>query len=109
MAAARQATGAVKVEVPERRPEPPSSVDPICGMRVTEADAAAREVVDGTVVLFCSEHCHQQFLASKAEDAEAAHAVRHAHMAAGPSDPGPSPLSPPDPDGGHFTHHEERR
>ena len=108
MAAARP-TGAVKVEVPERRPEPASSVDQICGMRVTEADAAAREVVDGTVVLFCSEHCHQQFLAGKAEDAEAARAVQHAHVVAGPSDPGPSPLSPPGPDAGHSTHHEDRR
>jgi Cu+-exporting ATPase len=109
MTAAQPTTGPVQIEVPERRAEPASGVDPVCGMRVTKADAAAREVVDGTVVLFCSEHCHQQFLASKAGDGEPPHVGQHERMAAGHSDPRPVPLSAHDRAGGHSTDHEDRR
>ncbi len=109
MGAARPVRASVRVEVPERRTEPATGVDPVCGMHVTEADAAAREVVDGTVVLFCSESCHQQFLANKAGGAEPAQVGQHRHTVAGPPGPGPSPLSPQAEGGGHSTHHEHRR
>ena len=109
MGAARPVRASVRVEGPERRTEPATGVDPVCGMHVTEADAASREVVDGTVVLFCSESCHQQFLANKAGGAEPAQVGQHRHTVAGPPDPGPSPLSPQAEGGGHSTHHEHRR
>jgi P-type Cu+ transporter len=109
MVAARPAPVSVKVEVPDRRAQPASGVDPVCGMRVTEADAAARETVDGAVVFFCSEQCHQQFLAGNAGAAEPAHAGPHGHTGAGQADPRPGPLPPPAASGGHSTHHEDGR
>ena len=109
MGAARSTRASVRIEVPERRTEPAAGVDPVCGMHVTDADAAAREVVDGTVVLFCSESCHQQFLAGKAGDAEPVQVGQHRHTVAGPPDPGPSPLPPQAEGGGHSTHPEHRR
>jgi Cu+-exporting ATPase len=97
----------VRVEVPERRAEPAASVDPVCGMRVTEADVAAQEVIDGTVVLFCSESCHQQFLASKADGSEPATVGQHSHPTAGHTNSGPSPLLSQAQGSGRPTHHED--
>ncbi len=37
--------------------------DPVCGMEINPDQAAAREEHDGQVFNFCSEHCHQAFLA----------------------------------------------
>ncbi|MGZ8565865.1 MAG: hypothetical protein ACXWXS_02310, partial [Actinomycetota bacterium] len=108
--AARPTPVTVRVEVPERRTEPAAGIDPVCGMLVTEVDAVAREVVDGAVVLFCSESCHQQFLANKAGSAEPAQVGQYRDAGAGPPpDPGPSSPPPQAEGGGHSTHHEHRR
>jgi len=38
--------------------------DPVCGMDIDPATAAASEEHDGTTYYFCSEACHQKFVAS---------------------------------------------
>ncbi len=45
------------------------AIDPVCGMQVERANAAARTERDGEVVYFCSDHCLHRFEA--AERAEA--------------------------------------
>ena len=45
------------------------AIDPVCGMQVEVANAAARSERDGQVVYFCSDHCLHRFEA--AERAEA--------------------------------------
>jgi YHS domain-containing protein len=40
-----------------------SAVDPVCGQELKRADAAAAVDYHGTVYFFCSEACHQQFVA----------------------------------------------
>jgi Cu+-exporting ATPase len=97
----------VRVEVPEPRAAATASVDPICGMQVSEADAAAREVVDGTVVLFCSKSCHQQFLAGK-ESLELAPVDQHSHPISGHTNPGPTPRQSQAHGSEHSIHHEDR-
>ena len=42
------------------------AVDPVCGMTVDPATAAAREMFDGTPVYFCSEGCRRRFLKNPA-------------------------------------------
>ena len=42
-------------------------IDPVCGMEVTEADAAARVEWAGQTFLFCSETCRDEFLADPDE------------------------------------------
>ena len=37
--------------------------DPVCGMEIRVEDAAATEDHDGTTFYFCSESCHQKFVA----------------------------------------------
>ena len=37
--------------------------DPVCGMEIKPDEAAASEQHDGQVFHFCSEGCHQAFLA----------------------------------------------
>lgn len=37
--------------------------DPVCGMSIDGAKAAAREVVQERTYYFCSESCHSKFLA----------------------------------------------
>lgn len=37
--------------------------DPVCGMQIDPEKAAANEEHDGQMFYFCSEHCHQAFLA----------------------------------------------
>jgi len=37
--------------------------DPVCGMMIRPADAAATEEHDGHVFYFCSESCQREFLA----------------------------------------------
>jgi Cu+-exporting ATPase len=37
--------------------------DPVCGMRLDPADAAASEQHDGQTFYFCSESCHNTFVA----------------------------------------------
>lgn len=41
-------------------------VDPVCRMTIDPATAAAREVVDGKLVYFCSEGCRRRFLVNPA-------------------------------------------
>jgi len=41
-------------------------IDPVCGMTINPATAAALEVLDGTPVYFCSEGCRHRFLANPA-------------------------------------------
>jgi P-type Cu+ transporter len=55
-----------RVEVGKGPDHPAEGVDPVCGMRVVAADAAATERVGGTTYYFCSEGCHQQFQADRA-------------------------------------------
>ncbi len=43
------------------------ATDPVCGMTVEPQDAAAVEDYAGQTWYFCSEHCHQKFLAAPQE------------------------------------------
>ena len=43
--------------------EPETKVDPVCGMEVEPASAAAIAEVDGTTYYFCSTGCRDHFLA----------------------------------------------
>ena len=38
--------------------------DPVCGMEIDSAEAAASEEYQGKTHYFCSEGCHQQFVAA---------------------------------------------
>ena len=38
--------------------------DPVCGMEIDSAEAAASEEYGGKTYYFCSEGCHQQFVAA---------------------------------------------
>lgn len=38
--------------------------DPVCGMMIRPADAAATEEHEARVFYFCSESCHRNFLAN---------------------------------------------
>ena len=40
-----------------------SAIDPVCGSELKRADAAAAVDHHGTVYFFCSETCHEQFVA----------------------------------------------
>jgi YHS domain-containing protein len=40
-----------------------TAVDPVCGRELRRADAVAAVDYHGTVYFFCSEACHQQFVA----------------------------------------------
>ncbi len=40
-----------------------TAVDPVCGREMRRADAVAAVDHHGTVYFFCSESCHQQFVA----------------------------------------------
>jgi uncharacterized membrane protein YraQ (UPF0718 family)/YHS domain-containing protein len=42
------------------------AIDPVCGMQVEVANAAARSERDGHVVYFCSDHCRHRFEAAAA-------------------------------------------
>jgi Cu+-exporting ATPase len=37
--------------------------DPVCGMEIDPATAAASEEYEGTTYYFCSQGCHDQFVA----------------------------------------------
>lgn len=37
--------------------------DPVCGMEIRPADAAATEVHEGRTFYFCSQLCHDRFVA----------------------------------------------
>jgi P-type Cu+ transporter len=61
-------TGAVRVEVGERAPTKEEDVmvtvkDPVCGMEIDPATAAASEEYRGTTYYFCSQGCHDTFMA----------------------------------------------
>lgn len=45
------------------------ATDPVCGMQVEIANAAARSERDGQVVYFCSDHCRHRFEAAAREEA----------------------------------------
>jgi P-type Cu+ transporter len=56
----------VRVEVPERRREESQTAtvtDPVCGMQIDPATAAASKEYEGKSYYFCSESCHQRFVA----------------------------------------------
>jgi Cu+-exporting ATPase len=38
--------------------------DPVCGMQIDPATAAASAEHDGTTYYFCSESCHERFMAA---------------------------------------------
>ncbi len=38
--------------------------DPVCGMQIDSAKAAAKETVQGQTYYFCSASCHGKFLAA---------------------------------------------
>jgi YHS domain-containing protein len=40
--------------------------DPVCGMRIDSDDAAATADYEGTTYYFCSEACHDAFVAAPA-------------------------------------------
>jgi Cu+-exporting ATPase len=42
----------------------PTVTDPVCGMEIDTAAAAASEEYQGKTYYFCSEACHQQFVAA---------------------------------------------
>jgi Cu+-exporting ATPase len=65
---ARPVTGAVRVEVGERastrREDLMATVkDPVCGMEIDPATAAASEEYGGTTYYFCAQGCHDSFVA----------------------------------------------
>lgn len=39
-------------------------IDPVCGMRIDPEDAAATAEFEGTTFYFCSELCHDAFVAN---------------------------------------------
>jgi Cu+-exporting ATPase len=41
-------------------------IDPVCGMRIDDDDAAATADHDGTTYYFCSVACHDAFVADPA-------------------------------------------
>ena len=45
--------------------EPTKAIDPVCGMEVDPARAAAKAEADGTPYFFCSTGCRDQFLADR--------------------------------------------
>jgi uncharacterized protein len=47
------------------------AIDPVCGMQVEIANAAARSERDGTAVYFCSDHCRHRFEATERVGARA--------------------------------------
>ena len=49
--------------------EPEKAVDPVCGMEVDPASAAASASVDGTTHYFCSTGCRDHFLADRQQSA----------------------------------------
>jgi len=64
----RRATKPVRVEVGERKvsekEETMATVkDPVCGMEIDPATAAASEEYEGTTYYFCSMSCHDRFVA----------------------------------------------
>jgi len=63
-----QTTDRVNVEVhqhQEQKEEPMATVtDPVCGMEIDPATAAATEEYEGKTYYFCSPACHQQFKAA---------------------------------------------
>jgi Cu+-exporting ATPase len=63
---ARPVTGAVRVEVGERAPTREDMMatvkDPVCGMEIDPATAAASEEYEGTTYYFCSQGCHDSFI-----------------------------------------------
>ncbi|MGH2596158.1 MAG: heavy metal translocating P-type ATPase [Actinomycetota bacterium] len=64
----RPARGPVRVEVGERKPNKEEETmatvkDPVCGMDVDPATAAASAEYEGTTYRFCSMSCHDQFVA----------------------------------------------
>lgn len=40
--------------------------DPVCGMRIDTEDAAATAEYEGTTYYFCSQGCHDRFVADPA-------------------------------------------
>jgi P-type Cu+ transporter len=71
----------VRVEVPERKREEGQNAavtDPVCGMQIDPATAAASKEYEGTTHYFCSESCHQRFVATP--DQFAARTVRTGSM-----------------------------
>lgn len=40
--------------------------DPVCGMRIDSDDAVAEAEYNGTTYFFCSEACHEAFVADPA-------------------------------------------
>jgi len=64
----RPVTGAVRVQVGERAPTRKEDMmatvkDPVCGMEIDPATAAASEEYRGTTYYFCSQGCHDTFMA----------------------------------------------
>ncbi len=43
-----------------------SEIDPVCGMTISSAHAAASHVHVGQTIYFCSTHCHKKFIADPA-------------------------------------------
>jgi len=65
---ARPVADAIRVEVGERRPTREKDMmatvkDPVCGMEIDPAAAAASEGYRGTTYYFCSQGCHDSFIA----------------------------------------------
>lgn len=56
------------------------STDPVCGMRVDQATAAASCEHDGVEYLFCSEGCMRRFLAHPAHYLDAGSDAEHRHV-----------------------------
>jgi Cu+-exporting ATPase len=55
----------------EPGPEPTTATDPVCGMQVDPATAAATAERDGTTYWFCSTGCRDAFLAARPATAPA--------------------------------------
>ncbi len=49
-----------------------TAVDPVCGMHIERTTAPATTTLDGTIFYFCSDHCHDTFVARAEPGAPAA-------------------------------------
>jgi Cu+-exporting ATPase len=58
-----RAGAAPAIETGDTTPEPEAVTDPVCGMDITPADAAATAHYAGRTYHFCSTHCHDTFIA----------------------------------------------
>ena len=71
-----------------------TAIDPVCGMAVDPATAAASAERDGKVIYFCSEGCRRRFLANPAAYADVVETATGPDRRAHPHDQHQKRVSP---------------